>query len=236
MTITNRLTVCGLAALALVAVTPAQKQALEKGPHRMEITLEQRTGDEWVARDPGYVFESGDRVRFRLTTNFPGYLYVMNHGTSGDYALLFPREETGRNNEIEADQEYLVPATEGSFRITGPAGHEVVYWVINPVEWTQGGGVSPYRPLPPPPAPSAAPPRLEPRCDETILRARGDCVDPTAGPQKIEGNNDLPQNLQQMPHADSRQLLFLKKDESSVVSAPAAAVGPVVFEFRLAHR
>lgn len=233
---TTRLAVWGLTAFTLVAVLPGQKQTFKRGPHRMEIVLEQRTGDDWVVRDPGHVFENGDRVRFRLTTNFAGYLYVMNHGTSGDYSLLFPRKETGRDNEIEADQEYVVPATEGAFRITGPAGHEVVYWVVSPVEWTQGGGVAPYRPLPPPPEPSPAPPRLEPRCDETILRARGDCVDPSAGLQKIEGSHNLPQNLKQMPHADARQLLFLKKDESSVVSAPPSTVGPVVFEFRLAHR
>ena len=199
-------------------------------------------------RDPGHVFENGDRVRFRLTTNFAGYLYVMNHGTSGDYSLLFPREETGRDNEIEADREYVGQSLSGPVEARG-AGHRGrvsnyrtgrargrVLGCQYPVEWTQGGGVTPYRPLPPLPEPSPAPPRLEPRCDETILRARGDCVDSSAGPQRIEGNNDLPQNLKQMPHADARQLLFLKKDESSVVSAPPSAVGPVVFEFRLAHR
>ena len=75
MTFMNRLAVWGLTAFA--ALAPAQKQALEKGPHRMEIVLEQRSGDEWVVRDPGHVFENGDRVRFRLTTNFAGYLYVI---------------------------------------------------------------------------------------------------------------------------------------------------------------
>lgn len=224
---------CAATMLALTAVTAfGQKQAMEKGPHRMEIVLEQRVGDNWEARDPGHVFDNGDRVRFRITTNFAGYLYVMNHGTSGEYSLLFPRDETGTDNEIEADKEYVVPATEGAFRVTGPEGHEVVYWVVSPVELKSQ---APYRPLPPPPTPSPAPPRLTPRCDETILRARGDCVDPTAGPQKIEGRT-LPQNLKQMPHADARQLIFLKKKKSSVVSSPPTIVGPVVFEFRLAHR
>jgi len=219
--------------LALTAVTAfAQQQTMEQGPHRMEIVLEQRVGDNWEARDPGHVFDNGDRVRFRITTHFAGYLSVMNHGTSGEYSLLFPRDETGTNNEIEADTEYIVPTTKGAFRVTGPEGHEVVYWVVSPVELKSQ---TPYRPLPPPPRPSPAPPRLTPRCDETILRARGDCVDPTAGPQKIEGHM-LPQNLKQMPHADARQLIFMKKDKSSVVSSPPTIVGPVVFEFRLAHR
>ena len=34
----------------------------------------------------------------------------------------------------------------------------------------------------------------------------------------------------------SRSLVFLKKEDTSVVAAPQQLAGPVTFEFRLAHR
>jgi hypothetical protein len=64
---------------------------------------------------------------------------------------------------------------------------------------------------------------MTPRCDETILRARGDCVDTSAGPKP---GRDL----------RSRDLTFMRRQNSAVVAAPAELAGPVVFEFRLAHK
>ena len=48
----------------------------------------------------------------------------MNHGTADTYELLFPRTDTGSDNRIEAGKEYVVPATQGWFRIAGPAGQD----------------------------------------------------------------------------------------------------------------
>lgn len=215
--------------LALPAA--AQKASLERGPHRLEIVLERLDASGWEKIDPGLVLKQNDRVRFRATANFDGYLYVMNQGTSGDYARLFPREDTGQRNEIRSGKEYLVPATEGLFRITGPAGHEIVYWMISPAEL----GVRPEFAPAPPPAPQSLPPHLLPRCDDTIFRARGDCVDTSAGPRPVSDESQLPQNLAQVPKAGGSELLFVQKEGSSVVSAPPALEGPVIFEFRLAH-
>ena len=89
------------------AKPPAPRKTLARGAHRIEITLERQEGEAWRAVDPGLVLDSGDRVRFRFRANFDGYLYVMNEGTSGAYTLLFPREETGRENNIRAGKEYL---------------------------------------------------------------------------------------------------------------------------------
>jgi hypothetical protein len=95
----------------------------------MEITLECLQGDVWKVEDPGLVFAQDDRVRFRFHTNFDGYLYVMNQATSGDYQTLFPREDTGQQNRIEAGKEYVVPATQGWFRVAGrPATTSCTGW------------------------------------------------------------------------------------------------------------
>jgi hypothetical protein len=221
-----------LAAYLLALPTVAQKASLERGPHRLEIVLERLDASGWQKIDPGLVLKQNDRVRFRATANFDGYLYVMNQGTSGDYSRLFPREDTGQQNKIRAGKEYLVPATEGVFRITGPAGHEIVYWMISPAEL----GARPHAaPLPPPAGSQTAPPELLPRCDDTIFRARGDCVDTSAGPRAVSDESRLPENLAQVPKANGDELLFVQKEGSSVVSAPPALQVPVIFEFRIAH-
>ena len=211
-----------------------QTQSLARGAHRIEITHERQQGEGWRAVDPGLVLESGDRVRFRFRANFDGYLYVMNQGTSGSYTLLFPREETGRENNIRAGKEYLVPATEAWFRIAGPPGHDIVYWMVSPVALP--GQQPVYKPLPPPPKTPPPPANLLPRCDDAIFRARGECVDSSAGPKKVPGKEALPENLAHVPGAASRELIIMRQENQAVVSSPAPLTGPIVYEFRLAHK
>lgn len=228
--------------LALTALTvhgqsgnSSRSTSLVQGPNRMELTLERLTDAGWHVVDPGYIFRKNDNLRFRFRTNFTGHLYVMNQGTSGTYTKLFPREDTGTENLVEADRDYVVPATEGHFRVDGPPGYDVLYWVITPPETTMPES-SRYEPLPSAPPPGAARSTLRPRCDDGILRARGECLDSTAGAQPIAADRRLPANLKGVPRESSRQLVFLRQQEQSVVSSPAPLSGPVVYEFRLAHR
>ena len=69
-------------------------------------------------------------------------------------------------NQIEAGKEYVVPATDGAFRVEGPAGYDVISWMVSPVT------------LAAPSLPERTEPKvaveMKPRCDETILRARGE--------------------------------------------------------------
>jgi hypothetical protein len=195
---------------------------------RVEISLERREAGTWKTTDPGHVFANGDQVRFRFKSNTAGYLYVVNEGTSGETATLFPSAEAGTDNRIEAGREYFIPGNQGAFKLTGPAGYDTVYWIVSPVKL--GHDAPQYKPLPPPPAPGAAPPNLRPRCDDAIWKARGECVDSNAG---------LKQN--DVPGLRSRELLFLRKDQGSVVASPPPAPGtekpgPFTYQFRLAHR
>ena len=94
-----------------------------------------------------------------------------------------------------------------------------------------------YMPLPPPPKPGPLPPNLSPRCDDTIFKARGECIDSSAGPRGIPREETLPENLKSAaPDAHSRELLFIRDKDLSVVASPAPLSGPVIYEFRLAHR
>ncbi len=211
-----------LAALFIVSGLAAQQ--------RMEITLERQEGSQWKTADPGFVFASGDRVRFRFRANFDGYLYVMDYGTSGKYSLLFPREETGRDNKVESVKQYQIPATQAYFRIAGPPGHDIVYWLVSPLPLDSGeGGFIPTLPKDKPPK------TLLPRCDDSIMRARGLCIDSSAGLRSVPESEDLPENLKALPGARSRELVIMRQQDSSLVSSPVPLTGPVLYEFRLAH-
>ena len=219
-----------LAALMLLPLARPQSKSMTQGTHRMELMLERLDGTMWKTIDPALVLAQGDHVRFRFRTNFDGYLYVTNQSTSGKYEQLFPREETGQDNHIVAGKDYQVPATAMAFRIAGPPGHEVVYWLVSPARIT---GAPPRPELPP--ARKTTPLTLMPRCDDAILRARGDCIDSTAGPKLIPRDVDVSQDLA-AANAASRELLFVREQNTAVISSTAPLTGPVIYEFQLAHR
>ena len=218
---------------ALVLLLPfaaAQSRTMTEGAHRMEIMLERLDGSAWKTIDPGLVLQQGDRVRFRFRTNFDGFLYVMNQSTSGKYEQLFPRDETGQDNRVTANKEYQVPATSTAFRIAGPAGHEIVYWLVTPARITDGV------PHVGSPAGSAKPLTLVPRCDDAMLRARGDCIDTSAGPKLVPRGEQVPDNLSAAAEQSKRDLLFMRQKDTAVIASPDPLTGPVIYEFRLAHR
>lgn len=219
-----------LIAWALPYAQPAAGQS-----HRMEITLERLQGGEWKTVDPGLVLDSGDRVRFGFRADFDGYLYVMNQGTSGTYELLFPREETGADNRIEHGKPYRIPATRTLFRISGPPGYDIVYWLATPLRLGEDTRPAPPRLGPPPKKPAPAK-KLLPRCDDSIFRARGECVDSAAGPRAVGAGDVLPENLAAVPRLRERELLIMRQGKEARISSPAAQEGPVIYEFRLAHR
>jgi hypothetical protein len=219
-------------ALASVCAATPQPRTMTQGAHRMEISLERLDNGKWNGVDPGLVLAQGDRVRFRFSTNFDGYLYVMNQSTSGAYEQLFPREETGQDNRVAGGRDYSVPSTASVFRIAGPAGYEVVYWLITPARLTD----APPRFGPPPTEHKVAPPTLIPRCDNTLLRSRGDCIDNSAGPKLVPRGADVPGNLAQAAGQNPNNLVVMRQKDTAVISSPEPLTGPVIYEFRLAHK
>lgn len=201
---------------------------------RIEVTLERFAQGRWTPVEPGLVLARGDRVRFRFRSSFDGYLYVTAAMTSGTSSLLFPRDETGLDNRIVAGRDYLVPATAAWFRIEGPPGHDVTYWLASPVPL---GEPKQYVPPSPPPAERRVPGRLLPRCDDAVLRARGDCVDSSAGlkARDLGGGGDVPGPWAGLARKAPRDVVVLRRESATVVSAPGPLSGPLVYEFRIAH-
>ena len=149
----------------------------------------------------------------------------------GDKILIEPFSWSPADNSIEADKEYIVPAVQGWFKVTGPAGHDIVYWVISPVKLGNE-----FRALPPPPPHPDFPLSFKPRCDDTIFKSRGDCVDTSAGVKPLKEGEAVPRNLDSIATPTPRELLFIQEKGATVVSSPAPLTGPVVYELRLAHR
>lgn len=198
---------------------------------RIKLSVDRQEGSSWKPVDSALVFAANDKLRFRVSSTFAGYLYVMNHGTSGAYDLLFPRSDTGADNSIDAKKEYIVPAVQGWFKVTGPPGQDIVYWVISPVKL--GNEV---RALPPPPPTASLPLSFRPRCDDAIFKSRGDCVDTSAGVKPLKEGEAVPKNLDAIATPTPRELLFIQEKGATVVSSPAPLTGPLVYELRLAHR
>jgi hypothetical protein len=200
---------------AALGIAEEPSRVSQQGAHRMEITLERLDRGAWKVIDPSLVLDKEDRIRFKFKANFSGYLYVTNQSTSATSSLLFPRVDTGSNNRVVANREYIVPATKGAFRVDGPAGYDVVAWMISPVELGKPEA---------PPVASMPPANMTPRCDDTLFRARGACLDRSAGPQAANKEKE------------GEDVVFIRERDSSVISTTSRLKAPLVYEFHLAHR
>ena len=214
-------------------------QSSPAAPMLVDIALERRSKEGKVEpMAAGHVFQTGDIVRLRLKSHYDGFLYVLNQGTTGRFSTIFPGVETGASNRVRANQQYLVPAVEdGWFEVEGPAGFDILYFLLSPT------------PLASPPAAAFAAPgpasSLRPRCNDEIFKARGECTDDSAGPAALPLGTAIPAPLVPLAPNASRDLVFVDEAEGAVgvsnrtpaanqaVPAPSA---PVLYTFRLAHQ
>ena len=193
----------------------------------VDITLERRRDGKIEPMAAGHVFATGDVIRLKLTSHYDGYLYVMNQGTSGKFATVYPSMQTGSDNRIHMMKQYLVPAVEdGWFQVDGPAGFDVLYFLLSPSA------------LATPPIASFAAPgpisSLRPRCNDEIFKARGDCTDISAGPAAVTPGQALPAPIAPLADGASRDITFTNKANGTVGVAGESAA-PMLYTFRLAH-
>ncbi len=204
----------------------------------LSIRLEQRKGDQVQTISQNTVFRNGDILRFRITSQIEGYLYVVDRGTTGSTAILFPGTgNAAASNRIEMNQGYLVPADgDGWFEVSGPTGFDTLYFLVSastialPVSPDNGAGSKTVHPQGPPPA------NLLPRCDDAIFKARGECLDASAGVAPLASDAAIPRELIPLAHTASRDIVLTNDgDETGVQPAPTAKL-PLIYSFRLAHR
>jgi hypothetical protein len=224
------------AAMTLQAAAAQPSKASPAGNSSLTIRLEQKKGEKTIPMRPEHVFEPGDVVRFRLTSGFDGYLYVVDLGSSGTYTPLFPADGTTNENLIHKGTDSLVPSIgDGWFEIEGPAGFDVVYFLVSssPLDITAGkgakGNAAPSNPAAPPPD------YLKPRCNDAIFQARGECIDDSAGPAPLARDVPLPPQISRAAPNISRDIVFESGEDDDEVKATAPSTTPVVYIFRLAH-
>lgn len=232
---TKRIPSPTLLALPLLAIASLQSQTTSSAV--FSIRLEQKKGDVVKAVPQKAVFRNGDILRFRLGSQIEGYLYVLDRGTTGRDAVLFPAPNTSATgNRLEINRSYVVPAEgEGWFEVGGPTGFDILYFLVSasPINLPsspspQSGSEAPSAALAPEPS------NLLPRCDDAIFRARGECVDASAGVAPLPPDAAIPRELIPLARTASRDIVLTDDGEDTAVQS--AARFPLVYTFRLAHR
>ena len=214
---------------AASAALPAPATSLQAAAPALNIVVEKKLPDgKAEAMTPTHVFKVGDVIRLRLASQFDGFLYITDQGSSGQFSTVFPSVAAGNDNRIARGKMYLVPATQdGWFEITGPPGFDVFYFLVSP------------NPLAPPAASTFVAPgpasSLRPRCNDAIFRARGECEDISAGPMAMPQNAPLPAPLAPIAGAASRDITIIRKNDEVTVQSDGAKSAPVIYTFRLAH-
>lgn len=215
-------------------VEPGAAATGRAGPGVFTIRLEQKKDGKAASVAPSHVFEAQDVLRFRVTAQgFQSYLYVVDLGTSGTYSTLYPAagpESAVKTHVIQADQDVLVPAVEdGWFQVDGPPGFDVLYFLVSPHPLD-------VAPAPAGKKPGPAPDSLQPRCNDAIFQARGECLDDRAGPTAAGRDIQLPAQITAAAGDVSRDLVFQEDEEDHAVKAAAPLDKPMVYVFKLAHR
>jgi Domain of unknown function (DUF4384) len=104
----------------------------------IQTTIYQLFGDGGTkAVSPNNVFRGGDRIRLGFNVNRPGYLYLINIGTSGKVTTLFPTTAND-NNFVHPGLVYQVPQQTGkSIRFDNVPGQETLLVVLSESKLTQ---------------------------------------------------------------------------------------------------
>lgn len=105
----------------------AGKPAAGRPGARVRIELDRDGRARFVSTRT--VFHAGDKVRFHFAMNFPGYVVVINQGSSGTRSLLFPYK--GVSNHIGRTADYTVPQGEGWFEFDDTPGTEQLTFIMS---------------------------------------------------------------------------------------------------------
>jgi hypothetical protein len=76
----------------------------------LKYTVLKLSGGTMTPVAPNSVFHANDKIQFSIETNGPGYLYIVNQGTSGHWNPMFPSPEIeGGSNHVEGFHSYTFP-------------------------------------------------------------------------------------------------------------------------------
>jgi hypothetical protein len=204
----------------------------------VSVRLEQREGKLTIPVPQNKVFRTGDQIRFRLTSRISGYLYVVNQETSGGIATLFPISKgTEQSTRIDPDQIHFVPVEgDGWFEIDGPSGFDTIYFLLTATPINVPPTATSDEEKTERPKPGAhLPPGLLPRCNDEIFKARGECIDQSAGFAPLPAGEQVPRELVPLAKTASRDIVIADDGTNVEIDPPPSAKLPLIYTFRLAH-
>jgi Domain of unknown function (DUF4384) len=101
-----------------------------------KLAIELLEGSEQKTVRVDHPFHSGDKFRFKVSSNQDGWLYILHRSGSEELRLLWPRlaadneDEYLDMNRIKANQTYTIPPGRGLFIFDAEIGSEYFYAVI----------------------------------------------------------------------------------------------------------
>jgi len=83
---------------------------------------------------PGTIFHSGDHIRISILPNQPGYLYVIEQGSSGDWKAIFPPVTSPPDAlKVEQGKLQIVPTGSRAFEFDRQPGAEKLFIILSRV-------------------------------------------------------------------------------------------------------
>jgi hypothetical protein len=75
-----------------------------------------------------------------------------------------------------------------------------------------------------------------PRCDDAIFKARGECLDGSAGVAPLPPGAEIPRELIPLARTASRDIVLANDGDDTAIQAAPTAKLPLIYTFRLAYR
>jgi hypothetical protein len=87
---------------------------------------------EYEEVDADSVFHSGDHIRLSFLPNQPGYFYVIQQGSTGAWAPIYPKRNSAPDaNKISAGQIQVVPGGKQFFLFDQNPGDEKIFVILS---------------------------------------------------------------------------------------------------------
>jgi hypothetical protein len=100
----------------------------------LKYTVVKIVDNQQVEVSPDTVFHAGDRVRFSIEPNGPGYLYIVQQGSSGTWQPVFPSADIAdSSNRVDGWRTYMMPP-KSRLVFDQQTGTEKIFIVLSRVE------------------------------------------------------------------------------------------------------
>ena len=123
------------------------KNGYGEQPHLVRVSADQigmryslllrDTEGKYAEVSPSATFHSGDYLHLSVMANQPGYLYVIQQGSSGSWSPIFPKRGSAPEaNKVEAGVALEIPSGKQAFQFDTTAGEEKLFLIVSrrPIE------------------------------------------------------------------------------------------------------